>query len=85
MFTHVFDEMKRGFFDEGYFRSVRRDRLMAHECCEVAVEAMTRIVEGRTIEYANNECVEVAVEAMTRFELSRTIEYANVFINTSHF
>ena len=76
MFTHVFDEMKRRFFDEAY---VRLDRLTAYECYEKAVEAMTRIVTGRRIEYADKEWGEVAVVAMTRFDLSCTIEWANEF------
>ena len=72
MFTHVFDEMKRGFFDEkvqrhykAHYRSVCRDREMAYVCCEKAVAAMTWIVQGFTIEY---------VEAMTGF----TTEYADI-------
>jgi hypothetical protein len=80
MFTHVFDEMQRGFFDEEYFPCVRLDRLMAHECYELAVEAMTLIVQGFTIEYADIECSDYrdwVVVARTMFELSRTIEYAN--------
>ncbi len=87
MFTHVFDEMKRGFFDEevqwhykAYYRSVCRDRKMAYVCCETAVEAMTLIVQGFTIEYAHLECSDRRdwfVVARTMFELSRTIEYAN--------
>jgi hypothetical protein len=88
MFTHVFDEMQRGFFDEGYFPRVRLDRLMAHECYELAVEAMTLIVQGFTIEYveamtgftheyADIECWDLAVVACTRYELSRVSEWAN--------
>ena len=84
MFTHVFDEMKRGFFDEkvqrhykAHYRSVCRDREMAYVCCEKAVEAMTLIVQGFTIEYAHIECSEVAVVARTRYELSRASEWAN--------
>ena len=80
MFTHVFDEMQRGFFDEGYFSHVRLDRLMAHECYELAVEAMTLIVQGFTTEYAHiefSDCRDWAVVARTMFELSRTIEWAN--------
>ena len=80
MFTHVFDEMQRGFFDEEYFPCVRLDRLMAHECYELAVEAMTLIVQGFTIEYAHIECSDCRdwkVVARTMFELSRVSEYAN--------
>ena len=76
----VFDEMQRGFFDEGYFPRVRLDRLMAHECYELAVEAMTLIVRGFTIEYADIECSDYRdwkVVARTMFELSRVSEYAN--------
>lgn len=74
MFTHVFDEMKRGFFDESY---VRLDRLMAYECYEKAVESMTRVVTGRRPEYADKKWDERAVAAMTRFDLDYTIEWAN--------
>ncbi len=80
MFTHVFDEMQRVFFDEEYFPRVRLDRLMAHECYELAVEAMTLIVRGFTIEYADIECSDYRdwkVVARTMFELSRVSEYAN--------
>jgi hypothetical protein len=80
MFTHVFDEMQRGFFDDGYFPRVRLDRLMAHECYEVAVKAMTLIVEGFSTEYAHIECSDCrdwAVVARTMFELSRVSEWAN--------
>jgi hypothetical protein len=83
MFTHVFDEMQRGFFD-AYDKNtlwiVCRDREIAYESCETAVEAMTLIVRGFTIEYAHLECSDHrdwVVVARTNFELSRTIEYAN--------
>ena len=95
MFTHVFDEMQRGFFDEevqchykAYYWSVCRDREIAYESCEKAVEAMTLIVQGFTIEYveamtdfpidyADIECWDLAVVACTRYELSRVSEWAN--------
>ncbi len=87
MFTHVFDEMKRDFFDENvqrhykaHYQSVCRDREMAYVCCETTVEAMTLIVQGFTTEYAHIECSDCrdwAVVARTMFELSRTIEWAN--------
>ena len=75
MFTHVFDEMKRGFFDEkvqchyksykAHYRHAHRERKMAYVCMEKAVAAMTWIVQGFTIEY---------VEAMTDFP----IDYADI-------
>ena len=87
MFTHVFDEMKRVFFDaevqchyKAYYWSVCRDREIAYESCEKAVEAMTLIVRGFTIEYAHLECSDHrdwVVVARTMFELSRVSEYAN--------
>ena len=72
MFTHVFDEMERGFFDEkvqrhykAHYRPACRQREMAHACMEKAVAAMTWIVQGFTIEY---------VEAMYDFP----IDYADI-------
>ena len=59
------------------FSHVFFDRLMAYECYEKAVEAMTRIVTGYRTEYADKEWDEGAVVAMTRFDLSCTIEWAN--------
>jgi hypothetical protein len=53
---------------------------MAHECYELAVEAMTLIVQGFTTEYAHIECSDCrdwAVVARTMFELSRVSEWAN--------
>jgi hypothetical protein len=83
MFTHVFDEMQRGFFDaydQDTLWNVCRDREMAYESCEKSVEAMTLIVRGFTIEYAHLECSDHrdwVVVARTMFELSRVSEYAN--------
>ena len=72
MFTHVFDEMQRVFFDEkvqrhykAHYRPACRQREMAYACMEKAVAAMTWIVQGFTIEY---------VEAMYDFP----IDYADI-------
>ena len=100
MFTHVFDEMQCGFFDaydQDTLWIVCRDREIAYESCEKAVEAMTLIVQGFTIEYvevmtgfrieyADIVCWDVAVVACTRYELSRAIEWANkalMYLETS--
>ena len=75
MFTHVFDEMKRGFFDQDDVRL--DDRLNAGHCYEMAVKSMTLIIHGFEVEYAHLELSDRQAVHRTRYELSRTMEMAN--------